>query len=545
MDRPDPSTLPMATKTPPRPTPPKRRRRLRVGPRAFKLMWDGHSVAGVMIGLALFVIFFCGALALYRGELHQWADPALRAAATDVESVDALVGPVFDEYPPAEGSGVTVVFPFANRPYLYLGYEAASGEAVSRWISPASGAVLSGGRSAMPDLLNDLHFFHQFGLVGETLAGLVAVVLLFALISGLIIHLRKLPQDLHTFRPRKKLRTALADAHNVLGTLGLPFTVMYAVTGAFFALLMFVYGPLILGAFGGDQAAFDAQIAGLERPAYEASGEAAAPLPFDSLLERLPADWPDLEIVIVQVEGWGDRAATAFVEGQAPGTISQTGVAVLGAATGEVLAARGPEETPPLTQTVVGFGTLHFARFGGAVLKALFFFLAMAASAVILTGNLLWIEVRRPKGGQRSPRLHRLLARLTAGVGAGLATAVPMLLLATRLVPIEMEGRMAVENGVFFGAWTLLVGAAFLGASAHAAARRLLALAGGLCLLVPLANGFGTGAWLWTSAAAGWWAVFWIDVGFALGGVLLLGLARRLRASETVGAANGAGGAAL
>jgi hypothetical protein len=35
-----------------------------IGPRAYTLLWDGHSVVGVIAGLALFVMFFCGALAL-------------------------------------------------------------------------------------------------------------------------------------------------------------------------------------------------------------------------------------------------------------------------------------------------------------------------------------------------------------------------------------------------------------------------------------------------------------------------------------------------
>ena len=79
--------------------------RLRVGPRTFKIMWDGHSVAGIVLGLALFVIFFCGAFALWRGELLQWADPAFRTSTTAVTSVDALVGPILAEAPPAAGSG--------------------------------------------------------------------------------------------------------------------------------------------------------------------------------------------------------------------------------------------------------------------------------------------------------------------------------------------------------------------------------------------------------------------------------------------------------
>jgi uncharacterized iron-regulated membrane protein len=497
----------------------------------MKLLWDGHSVAGVVIGLGLFVIFFAGAFALYRGELHQWADPALRSASTEVASADALLDDALAARPPAPGTDLLFVYPFANRPYVYLGYETAGGGEVRRWINPATGAhVPAGGRSALADLLYHLHFYYQLGTAGELLSGLVAVVFLFALVSGLLIHLHKLPADWHTFRPRRGLRRALTDAHNVLGTLGLPFTAMYAVTGAFFSLLTVILAPYVLVVFDGDRAALEGLAEGVPMPSVEATGRPAAMPSLDALLGDVAADWPDdFAWISVEVRAWGDAAATAVLRGERTGTLTRTGAAVVDLPTGAVRSVAPPADTPPLPATISAFGKLHFARFGGPVLKALFFGLALAASAVILTGNLLWIEIRRSKDGRPAPRLHRVLARLTAGVGAGLVAAVPVLFLTTRVLTMEAAGRIGLEQGAFFGAWALLVAAAFAGPSAAWAARWQLALAGVLSLLVPVADGVATGAWPWVAAAKGWHAVLWTDLGFALGGLLLLVLARRLR----------------
>ena len=96
----------------------------------------------------------------------------------------------------------------------------------------------------------------------------------------------------------------------------------------------------------------------------------------------------------------------------------------------------------------------------------------------------------------------------------------------TRLEPLDMAGRQAWEDGIFFGGWLLLIGAAFFGRSPQWAARWQLVLADLLSLLVPVASSLGTNAWPWTSAANGWWGVFWIDVGFIIGGALLLWMAR-------------------
>ena len=48
-----------------------------------------------------------------------------------------------------------------------------------------------------------------------------------------------------------------------------------------------------------------------------------------------------------------------------------------------------------------------------------------------------------------------------------------------------------------------------------------------LAIIVPIANGLGTGAWFWTSAARGHWIVFAIDASFLIAGILLTWLAWR------------------
>jgi hypothetical protein len=189
--------------------------------------------------------------------------------------------------------------------------------------------------------------------------------------------------------------------------------------------------------------------------------------------------------------------------------------------TGEIVMSRAPDTTPPMAATAAAFGVLHFARFGGQALKALFFVLALAAAAVMLTGNVLWIEMHRPRDPRATPWLHRLLARLTSGVGVGLVAAVPAAFVVSRLLPIDRPDRMVVDGQAFFATWGLLVLGALAWPSALATARLLVALSGMLSIAVPIANGLGTGAWPWTSAARGHWVVFTIDVCFLIAGLLL------------------------
>ncbi|MEM8559549.1 MAG: PepSY-associated TM helix domain-containing protein [Bacteroidota bacterium] len=528
-----------------------------VGPRAFKLFWDAHSVTGIIIGLGLFVIFYAGAFALYRAELHMWADPGMRpAAAATAESrlsVDDIVAPFFAEAMPADGSDVQVSYPFRGRPYYFVRYQTPDGDTtrtVQAYVNATTGETFDLpvgeriGRSALSEILYALHFFGQGGFWGEVVSGFIAIFFMFAVVSGILIHLRKLPKDWHTFRPRGRLRDGLADAHTVLGLIGLPFAAMYAITGAFLALVIILLGPTVLVVFGGDAEAIDATLNGFEMPAHEATGMPAEMLSFSAIEDALPASWDEVDPTLVYVHVWNDEAAIAQVYGDASGSLTRAPQIILSATTGEYLAGLDPMRPTALGGTAAAITNLHYALFGGGFVKVLYFFLALATAAVILTGNILWVLVRRPKDPRATPRLHRVLGRLTVGTGCGLVAAVPVLFLTTAALPIDLPALKAWEHVALFATWAVLAVAAFFGPSAVWAARWQLALGGVLSLLVPVASGVLGGIWPWTAAANGWWGILTIDVGFLLMGPMLLWTAARLNPDALAPALAGDGAAA-
>ncbi|MEM1094730.1 MAG: PepSY-associated TM helix domain-containing protein [Bacteroidota bacterium] len=556
LSRPTRTAKPQRTSSTPPPSP-KKSGKL-VGPRAFKLLWDTHSVTGIIIGLGLFIIFYAGAFALYRAELHAWADPALRASETRL-TADEVIAPFFAEAPPSPGTDVQITYPYHERSYYYVRYQTPEGDTtrvVQALVNAETGASFDVpvgetlGRSALSELLYRLHFFYQAGFWGQLIAGLVAVFFLLTVVSGVLIHLRKLPKDWHTFRPKVKLRSALADAHTVLGLIGLPFAAMYAITGAFLALLVILLAPTVIVVFGGDQEAAFNLVYDLKMPEHEPTGVPAEMLSFAEYEAALPDSWGDgtVETTLIIVHGYGDENAIADVYGDATNTITAAPRAILKGSTAELLVANNPTKATPLGGTTSAITNLHYARLGtwAPLAKVLYFLLALATAAVILTGNILWVLVRRPKDPRATPKLHRFLARLTIGVGCGLVLAVPILFLTTQLLPIDMDGLKTWENRVFFGVWAALLAAAFAGPTAIWAARWQLWAAGVLSLLVPLASGALGGTWPWIAASNGWWGILTIDVGFVLMGLALLWTARRLRPDALTLAPSGDGdGAAI
>lgn len=507
---------------------------MKLSPRPFQILWDAHSVTGIVIGLALFVIFYTGAFTLFFSSIRAWEEPTLRPTVAEGERalpLDDLVAPVLEGWN-ADPSYLYVEVPNADRSTALV-YAATADGPRRAYANAATGAwVDEDGGIGVSRTVYYLHFFYQLGRWGLTLAGIVSLFAMLAIVTGVLIHLHRLKPDFFQFRPRKKLRVAWADAHKVLGTIGLPFTLMYALTGAFFCLLTLVAVPYTLVLFDGDAEALY-RAAAYSAPAFTPdSVMTGEPVALQPLVDRAEATWPGFVADNVGVHERGTPTAHVEVWGAMDGAAfgNGLGVVVYHGLTGEVLAQRAPREAGPLNHTLEAFEVLHFAEFGGETLRWLFFFLALASCAVIVTGNLTWLEVRR--GQDR--RVNRVLARLTAGVATGIAPATALLFLSARLLPAGLPERGHWEATVFFGSWLLATLYALSRPSVARTHRALLAAGGALAVLIPVADGLATGAWPWVTWSAGQWAVLGVDLG-ALGcGLVALGLAASIttRAAE-------------
>jgi uncharacterized iron-regulated membrane protein len=504
-------------------------------------MWDAHSATGIVIGLALFVLFATGALLLFRGEIRQWEEPSVRvstAASNSTESrpsLDALTRPVLDSLGKggAVPSYVYMTLPEDGHGNLYMHVSGGVvGGSRNTWIHPQTGAwVANPDEGAVTQTLYYLHFFFQFGRWGLYLAGLIGLFGFLAVTTGTLVHLHRIVKDFFQFRPGTKLRVAWADAHKVLGTIGLPFQTMYVFTGAYLGLVGLIALPYASILFDGSMATY-----------YQKAGYYAPPVEMDSvqtadgrpalagLVARADRQWTDFEPETVVATGLGTPTGRVEVIGATRGAVfGGTGAVVFHGQTGEMLLTESPQNAGALNEAVQSMEMLHFATFGGMALKVLFFLLAVASCAVILTGNLTWLEIRRTQ----DRAVVTVLSRLTAGVATGLLPATALLFLADRWVPAAVGSPDWWADMVLFGSWGLAVCYALARRNVARTHRSLLVAGGVLALLLPLANGLTTGDWLWVAWSAGQWAVLGVDIGAVLCGGAALGTAACLTVDAT------------
>lgn len=402
----------------------------------FRVEWELHAWAGVIISLWIFVVFYCGIFSLFRKELAVWQEPRLYVEADTPPSFErtrqVLLGKGL-----LEASGYVSMVPYAGTRYVAT-YVKTGGVTQLIWVDPVTG-------DAVPEssrLAHELYHLHHVQQVpgGETTTGIVAVFLLVALLTGVVIHLKDLPAQLVRMRLTMKPRFAMSDVHKVFGIFGLPFTTLIAWSGAVLV-LGGTYGKVFSSILGDEPKL--AALMGETKQSRPRTGELATSLDLDTLVTKARATLGDVGTP-TYLQYYNATDSSAFLRLTFAG-LPFTGdrVAFVQATTGEATAAG----TSPYAQVASGLHDFHYGRYGGLGVRAVHGLLALMGLIVIVTGNIVWVTRRDP---QRTRLVHRLVEASTIGVCCGLVAASAVYCLANRL-------GMTHDLRIFYATWAACV----------------------------------------------------------------------------------------
>ena len=490
-----------------------------------------HNWAGLLAGWILFAMFLTGTASYFRPEISAWMRPEL-AQVTDADqailkALDHLARHQPDATqwtvmaPDTRGAGVSV---FWQQPQGE-GEGRRRGRFGSATLDPATGDVAQARETRGGEFFYRFHFQLQLPHPwGRWLAGVCAMLMLAAIISGVITH-KRIFADFFTFRPRKGQRSWL-DAHNVTAVLALPFHVMITYTGL--VTLMLMYMPWGIMANYKDSDSYFAE-SFRDPPAVEATGTRVDMVDFAPLLRQARDLFGGARIGRISVSHPGDAAAQVEISPHGGTGLSYRHTPVVFAATdGRMITAPVPHDPAFLTGSVmVG---LHMGLFAGPVLRWLYFIAGLAGSAMVGTGLVLWAVKRRtpmPASG-RLPFGQRLVEILNIGTLTGLPAGMAAFFLANRLIPAGLEGRADMEVAATFWVWGLF----HLFALVRPARRAWIegfALAGLLFLILPLVNLFTSPRHLGVSLPTGDWFMVSFDCAFWAVGFSLMLIARTLQ----------------
>ncbi|NTX01705.1 PepSY domain-containing protein [Myxococcus sp. CA040A] len=487
---------------------------MKLGSGTYRILWEAHAWAGAVASVLLVGMFLLGVVSLFRHELMPWQEPRLRTpvAADEARALETLQQWLDARVGKDGPSQLDVDLPAPYSPWLRLEWKERGGEKTAVWVNPLSGEQAPE-RSDLGYFLFLVHFLYPLP-GGMLIAGLVAIVLLLVVGTGLVIQLGRFRKDWVRFRPREALRTAWGDLHKVLGSVGLPYQAVIAWTAAIICLNSAVLQPVVVRtAFDGDVDAGLKSI-GYPRGAKPSKQPAEAPR-VATVLARAREALPDARHYRFSMRNLGDAQAYVDVRGYArQGLHEFTTVRVSGK--GEVLHVRqagGPGATARLIESAY---VLHSGLYAGMGLRLTYALLGIFSALCVLTGNLIWLERR----ARDMRRVDVLLARFTAGGCGAAAFALAAVFLANQLLPDTLTRRADWEHTIFFGSWCACVLGALLFPRPKVWSRWSLAISGGILFLLPWLDSWRNARRVFDPAGSPY--VFCVELGLALLGVLFL-----------------------
>lgn len=497
------------------------------GNRTYNIFFHLHTVSGIVLSVALFVIFFAGAFTLFKSEFYLWENPSARKMKleeTDLKKVVIRLQQALPDFDLNDDTYFTFAGP--QNPvigiYGHIKPEGAEGEIhYAGKMNPVTYTVSDKAESTIGETLYKLHYFAQIPFAGMWIAGFVSLFFIFAVITGVLVHWKNMLTRFWAFSFRGAWKQIWTNGHTVFGLLGLPYQFMYAVTGAFYLLLLLVLLPAVMVFYEGKPE----KVYAMAYPMYGVEYKEQAPA-FDhtenlvalyrKVREKYGAayDIPAVQTHHVHKE---DGVANFRLVSKDKSIFASNGYIGYRLKDGEELYSSLPGKTKKWTYTIVEtIMHLHFASFGGLVVKGIYFVMALFSCFVFVSGILIWKEARNNSRYSTSQKeFHRAVTQVFLAICFTLFPATALLFSAELLVP-DVENHVFWVNTVFFVSWLLMaLFAMLLLRSENVITRFSLWMGGFFSLLVPLVNGLSTGDWFWKTSLTQVWAtdIFWLFTG--------------------------------
>ncbi len=426
-----------------------------------------HTWSGLLLGWVLFGIFVTGTATYYKAEITQWMQPELRRGGSPVDAAAVA------------WSGIEKLAPESNRWFVGLPDDRTT--ATTAFWQPGAEGKRSGSATLDPVTGEEVkardsrggEFFYRFHFQlqlphpwGRYLAGVAAMFMFVALISGVITH-RQFFKEFFTFRPGKTSLRSFLDFHNVTAVLALPFLFMISYSALVIFMAMYMpWGREVLSdpdAKATGAARAQGGLGGVEK---KTGGEEAkrwvSPAPVGPMLEEVAKRWGTVHPTVKRMDVTGrgtDKMVVTFTRADGASiSIAEREQLRFDGVTGALL----PEEKKDVGAATAVHGALyglHMARFAGPLMRWMFFAMGLFGTVLVATGLVMWTIKRRPKYTKagRFSFGHGLVERLNIAAIAGMFVAIGAIFWANRLLPVGLEARGDWEVKVFLYVWAAML----------------------------------------------------------------------------------------
>lgn len=436
---------------------------------------EAHSWLGIIFSILLFLIFWAGSISLFKDEIQQWAEmphyPIDQSIADKplLEIIDAKLR----EFPLNTKEHLAIVLPSEQHPYYWFSIDLLTDESDEEHkegaehadeavkeikVNPKTGEVIGGFyQFSWADFIYRLHFDLNMQPYGIYFMGIVTLFFLFALFSGIYIHARKIIPQFFSYRIKKQ-RTQLLDLHNIIGVMSLPFTIMYAITGLMFNLVIVFQIAFVMIVYKGDQ---DTLFVDAGFPPFVAQQQTGASQDMSAILPILEQVEKELGTATMLIfHNYGDENAVLQIFGEQRDHFSQSYEIFFKVKDGTIIQQSDYEHLNVFRKGRDVLTTLHYGNYAGVDLRALYFALSMAIIGMILAGNMLWIQKRQTQANV-SHRVTKFMGNLTVGSCCGFVLATAFGFFAERVLPPDLLNRSELLIIIFSGVTVIITLSAY------------------------------------------------------------------------------------
>lgn len=512
--------------------------------RNYNIYFHTHTVSGIVISVVLFVIFFAGSFSFFRDDINNWERNESTAITKEIQLDYNTALKQLDKEYVLHGRNVTISKNSNERRVaVYM-------EGTKDTLAPAKQKEGSffyldtktlksftyEQSYSLGEFLYRLHFLAQIPYpVGYYLSGFVALFFLFAIITGVLLHWKKIVSNFYIFRPKEKLKTLWTDAHTALGMIGLPFQFVYAVTGAFFMIKLLIVAPTVMALYNGDQDKLYNELE-YNDPVYNFENKKlATPFDIDALVAKAKSNWNDFEITRVFIQNYGDANMHVVVEGEMLSHKKFTGIGkvIYRIADGKEIAKKNPITQNNYLDVVKNvLYKIHFGDYGGYALRIVSFVLGIITCFVIISGVMIWLVARQKNNlPEKKRRFNAAVVRIYLAICLSMYPITALTFIVTKIFyPLSQNNLFTV----YFGGWLVLT-IFFILKKNDAFTNKFCLISGSILgFLIPLTNGIVTGNWFWHSFMHNQIQVFFIDVFWIVLASLTLYVAYHLNQKKTV-----------
>lgn len=489
--------------------------------RIYNVLFHLHTVSGIVISVILYVIFFAGSFSFFRDEIVNWErNHAVDFSENISIDYDAALDSL-DQLYALQGRNISISKHYVERRIGVsldpsqdsLAEEQGKKKHFFYQDTETLGTTDYATSYSLGEFLYRLHFLAQIPHpYGYYLSGFTAFFFLFAIITGILVHWEKIVSNFYLFRPWAKLKTIWTDAHTALGTIGLPFQFVYAVTGAFFMIKAVLIAPSVFALYDGDQSALFEDL-GYGEPEISFQYEPlSTSFSVNEFVDQTAQDWPEFNINHLHIFNYGDANMHVSIEGEMDWNSKFTGPGkrLYKVATGELVEEKDPfAKASYLDGVKNSLYRLHYGDYGGYALKVISFVLGIISCFVIASGIMIWLVARRKKN---IPEKRRKFNERVASVYMAICLSMyPVTGLAFIAVKTLGSG-MTFLYQFYFITW--LVATAFLIWKKDINYMNRVTLLSGSVIgfLIPIVNGVISEEWLWEALHDGHFQVLFVDV---------------------------------